>query len=200
MAKVWEVLSIIIISMSIFRLDLIAAENNSSGMVALEIAWINKPPYTIPPTLDPYEVQGIITDLMTNVVHDADDDDDECDEIAYSLLKDSTNETASEFQMIKLMRENEVQIVFPIFEPPSNRKYSDFHFLKIGRYPGSEYITTQNESNAFSTIVDEVLKSWPLLVLTLVLAAIAGIIMWALVGSVCRYWPSFLSPEKEINK
>ena len=185
MEKIWEVLSTIIFSMGIFRLDLIAAENDSSGMIPLEIAWINKPPYTIPPTPDSYKVSGIIMDLMTYWM---DDDAYEC------LDKNNTRETTSEFRMIKLLRKNEVQIAFPIFEPPSNRQYSDFHFLKIGRYPGSEYITTQDEINAFSTIVDEVLKSWSLFALTLVLAAIAGIIMWALVGIVFRYWPRFLSP------
>ena len=199
MEKIWEVLSTIIISMGIFRLDLIAAENDSSGMIPLEIAWINKPPYTIPPTPDSYKVSGIIMDLMTDEMDDdatdeMDDDAYECYEVAYSLVKNNTRETTSEFRMIKLLRKNEVQIAFPIFEPPSNRQYSDFHFLKIGRYPGSEYITTQDEINAFSTIVDEVLKSWSLFALTLVLAAIAGIIMWALVGIVFRYWPRFLSP------
>ena len=191
MEKIWEVLSTIIISMGIFRLDLMAAENDSSGMIPLEIAWISKPPYTIPPTPYSCKLRGIIMDLMTDMMKE---DDDECEEVANSLLINNANETASEFQMIKLMRENEVQIAFPIFGPLSNRQYSDFHFLKIGRYPGSEYITTQNESNAFRTIVDEVLKSWPLLALTLVLAAIAGIIMWALVGIVFRYWCWFLSP------
>lgn len=199
MEKIWEVLSTIIISMGIFRLDLIAAENDSSGMIPLEIAWINKPPYTILLTSDCYKVSGIIMDPMTdvrdeNATDEMDDDAFECPEVACCLVKNNTHETASEFQMVELMRLKKVQIAFPIFESPSNPQYSNFNFREIGHYPGSEYITTQDEFNAFRTIVDEVLKSWPLFALTLVLAAIAGIIMWALVGIVFRYWAWFLSP------
>ena len=182
MEKRWEVLLTIIFWMGLFGLDRgTAAEDGSSGMIPLKIAWINKPPYTIPPTPDSHEVRGIIRKVM-----------DDCDAIEPSFTNYS-NGNASEYEMIKLLRENKVQIALPIFKHPSSRQYSEFEFVRIGPYPGSEYITTEDEINAFSAVVDEVLKSWPWLAVTLVLAAVAGIIMWALVSFAFRYWSWFLS-------
>ena len=88
----------------------------------------------------------------------------------------------SEFRMVELLRQNKVHIALPIFEKIPNRQYSEFPFFKLDDYPGTEYITNESQDSVLSVALDSVLESWPLLAATLVLTAIAGVIMWSLVG------------------
>ena len=82
--------------------------------------------------------------------------------------------------MIEILRQNKVHVVGPIFDS-TNRRYGEFHFFKITDFPGTEFITSEDETNKLSLVLDAVLKSWSLFAVTLILTAIAGIIMWALV-------------------
>ena len=82
--------------------------------------------------------------------------------------------------MIELLRQNEVHVAAPIFES-TNRLYNEFSFFNLIDYPGSEYITGEHETDKVKRVLHEVLKSWPLFAVTLILTAIAGVIMWALV-------------------
>jgi len=94
-------------------------------------------------------------------------------------------EADSEFHMIELLRKNKVHLAGPIFES-TNRRYGEFSFIKITDYPGSEFITGESETNKLNLVLGAVLKSWSLFAVTLILTAIAGIIMWALVSfSLC---------------
>ena len=91
-----------------------------------------------------------------------------------------TFRTDSEFHMIELLRQKEVHVAAPIFEP-TNRWYDEFSFFKITDYPGSEFIKSDDQTNKLSLVLDAVLKSWSLFAVTLILTAIAGVTMWALV-------------------
>ena len=93
-----------------------------------------------------------------------------------------TLEMENEFAMLELLRQNKVHIALPIFEHPSNRRYPEFLFFKLHDYPGTEYITVQDDCSTLTVVLDSVIKAWLLLAVTMVLTAIAGIIMWALVG------------------
>lgn len=153
-----------------------AAEGSSDDMDSevLSLAWIEKPPYATSPkndTLD-NEVIGMIFEVLL-------DDCGEGEGIEYQQFKFD-----SEFTMINFLRQNKVHIALPIFENPDDRRYSEFPFVKVDGYPGTEYITTDDKTKVLSVVMDAVKKSWPLLALTLVLTAIAGVIMWALVSNV----------------
>lgn len=100
----------------------------------------------------------------------------------YTEIKLLAQKTSSEFEMIEFLRQNNAQIAVPVFDSEINRRYSNFNFYKLHSYPGSEFIILQDETDTLDIVLDEVLKSWPLLVITLVLTAIAGVIMWVLVG------------------
>ena len=142
----------------------------------LTIAWIEKPPYTAPPTngsLDD-EAHGMIRDILVRFITI------ECGYYAGVNYQVKTFRADSEFHMIELLRQNKVHVACPIFEP-TNRRYDEFSFFKITDYPGSEYITSEDESNKLGLVLDAVLKSWSLFAVTLILTAIAGVIMWALV-------------------
>ena len=138
----------------------------------LTIAWIEKPPYTTSPangSLDS-EVHGVIRDVMLPYITL------DCG-IFYKL---KTFRADSEFHMIELLRQNKVHVVGPVFES-TNRRYKEFSFIKITEYPGSEFITSEDEGNKLTLVLGAVLKSWSLFAVTLILTAIAGVIMWALV-------------------
>ena len=162
-----------------------AAEGNSSKkehlLKPLIFAWIEKPPYATAPNNGSSDnlAQGMIRDALMRYIWV------ECGlhalpkSIVYEV---NTLKVESEFRMIELLRQNIVHIALPIFEDPSDRQYPEFPFLKLHDYPGTEYITTEDKASALSVVLDSVLKAWPLLAITIVLTAIAGVIMWALVS------------------
>ena len=162
-----------------------AADSDSSGEgeeeehhVPLVLGWIEKPPYATPPTngsLD-NEVQGMIRDAISPYILG------ECGRDRWIEYQVATKKFESEFEMIELLRQNKVHVALPIFENPENRKYIDLLFFKLDDYQGTEFITTEDDTTALTVVMDSVLKSWPLLAVLLVLTAIAGIIMWALVS------------------
>ena len=190
MMSAWfRVLSVIIISA--IQLQTISATGNKSKhddqngdkedvkhwpVLDLTIAWIEKPPYTTSPTNESLddEVHGMIRDVLLRYITI------ECGYYADVNYHVKTFGAESEFHMIELLRQNKVHIACPIFEP-TNRRYNDLSFLKLTDYPGSEFITSDNEANKLSLVLDAVLKSWSLFAVTLILTAIAGVIMWALV-------------------
>lgn len=164
-----------------------AAESNSSEsddeddevtVQPLTLAWIEKPPYIT--SLEDGSLnklpRGLIPEaIMQHITI-------ECGrnrKIAYNV---NILRPGSEFGMIELLRQNKVHIAAPVFEPTNDRKYSEFSFLKLDDYPGTDYITVTDEIYALRVMLDAVKKSWPLLAVTLLFTAIAGIIMWALVG------------------
>ena len=164
-----------------------AAENGSSEQghdpykVPLVLGWIEKPPYAVSPTNESLdnEVHGLIRDAVLWYIIE------ECEPIGLEYQA-STRKFESEFELLQQLRQNIVHIALPIFEDVNNRKYSEFTFFKLDDYPGTEFITTEDDTTTLTVVMDSVLKSWPLLAVTLVLTAIAGIIMWALVSG-CVY-------------
>ena len=145
----------------------------------LIFAWIEKPPYVTPPSngsLD-NEAQGMIRDALLRHITV------ECGYHTKNEYKLGTWKVGSEFGMIELLRQNKAHVAVPIFEQPTNRRYSELPFFKLGDYPGTEYLTIEGKQSALSVVLEAVLKSWPLLAVTLVLTAIAGVIMWALVST-----------------
>lgn len=57
-----------------------------------------------------------------------------------------------------------------------------FYFLPMVDQPGVAFLIVGDEPGASAKVIfDSILQGWPILVLTVVLAALAGIIMWMLV-------------------
>ena len=165
-----------------------AAENVSSEQghdpyeVPLVLGWIEKPPYAVLPTNESLDnaVHGLIRDAVVRYILK------ECEYPSGLEYQAFTRKFESEFELLQQLRQDIVHIALPIFEDANNRKYSEFIFFKLDDYPGTEFITTEDDTTTLTVVMDSVLKSWPLLAVTLVLTAIAGIIMWALVSG-CVY-------------
>ena len=156
-----------------------AAENEHMEEVPLVFGWIEKPPYAVPRTNESLdnEAHGLIRDAVLRYIVV------ECGLYAFKLEYEvSTRKFENEFELLEQLRQNIVHIALPIFQDANNHKYSEFTFFKLDDYPGTEFIITEDDTTALTVVMDSVLKSWPLLAVTLVLTAIAGIIMWALVS------------------
>lgn len=158
----------------------VATRSNFSRRTVIS-AWIPRAPYVIPPDNESVDndVQGMIRDALLRYIMV------ECGQLLWPEPKEYlivTKNAGSEIKMLELLRQNKVHIAMPISEHPINRRYKEFPFFKVDDYPGTEYITTDEDYKPLAVVLKAVLKSWPLFAVTLVLTAIAGIILWALVG------------------
>ncbi|KAL9964498.1 hypothetical protein ACROYT_G028149 [Oculina patagonica] len=205
MVNWFKVLSAVVIGLNVIQLRLSSATGNSSTLgnddkdewdeydlkrKNLTVAWIEKPPYTTAPqngSLD-NEVHGMIRDVLLRYITM------ECGYYTGVEYYPKTLRAGSEFGMIELLRQNKVHLAVPLFEP-INRRYSEFPFFKLVDYPGTDFITTDDETNGLKVVLEAVLKSWPLFAVTLILTAIAGVIVWAL----DTYWNSEEFPRSFVK-
>ena len=143
----------------------------------LSVAWIERPPYTASPVNGSVdnEVQGLIRNAIFRYIFY------ECSYRDGLRYEPETKRVDSEFQMIELLSQNKVHLAIPISEP-INRRYSEFPFVELVEYPGTDFISTEEETRGLNVVLDAVLESWPLFAITLILTATAGVIMWALVS------------------
>ena len=186
MATWFKLLLALLIGLVAFKFRVTSAKSNSpesdddddNGKENLTIAWIYKPPYmkgSDNSSLD-NQAQGIVRDAVLKYIQL------NCGAALGNYYEIKTLRADSESGMIQLLKQNKVHLAIPIFEEQNNQKYSEFIFFKLLDYPGTEYITmTNDENDALDVVFDSVLKSWPLLAVTMIFTAIAGIIMWALV-------------------
>lgn len=156
------------------QVDTSCKQEQMSASKPLIFAWMEKPPYAISPGNGSRnrDVRGIILDALM---------------APRNIWRNYTHRrylnVNHEFEMIDLLRQNKAHVAFPIFEQAPNRQYREFPFVKLDDYPGTEYITKVDDDRVLNVVLNSVLKSWPLFAVTLVLTAIAGIIMWCLVGN-----------------
>ena len=189
MATWFKLLLALFIGLVAFKFRVTSARSNSSESddnddhakeENLTIAWIYKPPYIRGPdnsSLD-NQAHGIVRDATLRHIQW------DCSGFSGNPhYKIKTLKVDSESHMIQLLKQNKVHLAIPIFQQQDNQKYSEFTFFKLLDYPGTEYITLADDENndALDVVFDSVLKSWPLLAVTMIFTAIAGIIMWALV-------------------
>ena len=186
MGKWFTVLSVVVIALGAVQFQPISANGNSSipgdedeenaENYHLTAAWLETPPYTTSPpkgSID-NETHGMFRDALFRYIYD-------CGSNYKINYRVKTFRVDSEFGMIELLRQNKVHLAAPVFEPV-NRRYSEFPFLKLVDYPGTDFIRTEDETKGINVVLDAVLKSWPLFAVTLILTAIAGVIVWALVS------------------
>ena len=194
MSKWLQVLSTAVIGVCVFYFQTTVATNNSSiyannnslseaentnqTVTFLTMAWVLNPPYVIPTNGSLIEDEGMLRDALLRYVTV------ECGYyrtpgISYYVIGLQAH---SELEMIELLRTNKADTAGPIFETSDSRRYNEFPFFKIGDYPGTDFFTTKDQTNPIRVVLDAIKKSWPLLALTLITMAIAGVIMWALVS------------------
>ena len=173
--------------------------NINQTVTALRVAWIFDPPYTIPVNGTLIQDSGMIRDALLRYITV------ECGyfqkpPISFQVIGLQAN---SEFDMLEMLRANKADMAVPIFETPDSRRYNEFLFFKLGDYPGTDFITTEDQENPIRVVFKGIMKSWPLLAVALIDMAIAGVIMWALVSLLkevnCQYpWRVRLSVNSDL--
>ena len=193
MGQWFTVASVVFIALGTVQFRAILANGNSSttgndtvvidgkiyDLKDLFLAWIEKPPYTTSASNESLDnkAQGLIRDVLFQYIFR------QCGYDYRVRFNPKTIRVDTEFRMIELLSQNRVHLAAPVFEP-INRQYSEFPFVKLVDYPGTDFITIEDETKGINIVLDAILKSWPLFVVTLILTAIAGVIMWALVSFV----------------
>ena len=87
--------------------------------------------------------------------------------------------------LIRLVQEGKAHVGLPVVldnfgENTASTKGT--HIVKVLDHPGIEFIaSSKTNKQALSVILIAVLQAWPLLLITMLLTAIAGVIVWALV-------------------
>ena len=98
-------------------------------------------------------------------------------EVGYDKIK----KVANEREMLFHLWRNKSNIGFPIVSQPSAKKNKGHRFLPLISYPNLVFLTVEKELDPGSVVVKAVLKSWTLLVIPVLMAALAGVIAWSLV-------------------
>ena len=213
MAYLFNIFAFVVIGIAGSHFRGTSAEANSSTrhwrkkpihQLNLTVAWIERPPYLNSPSNESIEdeVAGLFRDVVLKYLISECDYTDENYKYIYNVR---TKKAQSEFEMIELLRQDEAHIAAPIFKQQHDDHYSEFLFFKVLNYPGTEYITTaEEETRAIIVVFNSLLKSWPLLAFTLILTAIAGIIIWVLVSItlllILRFLPTSYPHKCESKK
>lgn len=78
---------------------------------------------------------------------------------------------------------NGTVISFPVYGDMKDTTYQNYPYIPVVEAPGVVFImTNEDPSNAAKAVMDAVFQGWPVLVLTLLMASLSGIIIWALVS------------------
>lgn len=141
----------------------------------VKIAWTEKPPYTIKlngsTTGKP---DGLLKKTVWHFVelgcgrYDVHIEDVEVDNMA---------------TVKSLVHEGKAHIGLPFFKDNfgNYEGYEGLMVMPVLEHPGLEFISTRQDPNGLFIILKAVVQCWPLLVVTMLLTAIAGVIVWALV-------------------
>ena len=95
-----------------------------------------------------------------------------------------------------VVEEGKAQIGLPFFKDnfANNVGYEGLMVMPVLKHPGLDFITAQQDPNGLGITLKAVFHCWPLLLVTMLLTAIAGIIVWALVS--CCFFLTFLFCQK----
>ncbi|XP_057304472.1 uncharacterized protein LOC130641614 [Hydractinia symbiolongicarpus] len=139
----------------------------------MKVNWWNIPPYAYKKKPVDIKVTGIFKTIVEKLVRDC---CGSCVEFDYNT------EAASNSEILKSqIGENQSVLAFPIYGSMTNVKFQNQPYFPVVESPGVIYIQgTADSSNAATAVMEAVLQGWPVLVLTLIMAALSGIVMWAL--------------------
>ena len=119
-----------------------------------------------------------------------------CSEILASIIKISLILLIS-YKKTLLRKHNHVfalNLSFPVYGWKWQEYYSaDYRYIPLVESPGVAFIIIGKEGVSPSQrLVNEVFATWPYMVITTLLAALAGIVMWFLVSNNLRHVVKFI--------
>ena len=162
----------------IFQVQLSFGVSNESESLCppvLPVTWLEMPPYSIRPSGDSANLQGLFKGTLLNYVKAL------CCDFASELKQ---TRVSHEDEITRKLQDQEALIGLPVISTKGREsiKYRELNFTSLVEYPGADFITRADVKNPGTVVTLTVLKSWPLLVVTTIMMAIAGIVVWALVS------------------
>ncbi|XP_065052402.1 uncharacterized protein LOC135681732 [Rhopilema esculentum] len=153
-----------------------AAENCTTKRKAcqksIHVSYWNIPPYIKAPTTAGLSPTGIFPNILSKLLQEC---CGKCAQIEYKKIVNNSEDLKAE------LSGNSTMIAMPIYGSMTDVKYHNKPYFPLVESPGVIYIQKVQESgNAAKAVMEAVLQGWPVLVLTLIMAALSGIVMWAL--------------------
>ena len=93
------------------------------------------------------------------------------------ILTEGENET----DVLNHLENKKAQFAFPVVSSSKESMYRGYKYLPLLPYPSTVFLVKEKPPG--DIMFNAVLKAWPLLVVTLLLTAIAGVITWGLVST-----------------
>lgn len=155
------------------------AQQNHTGSrkidLVLKIAWMEKPPYTLSfSKSNGSKPSGLLGQTVWHFIELG------CDRFNIRIEPIEVHSVAT---LTRLVKEGEVQVGLPIFMNifEGNEEYKETLSIKVLDHPGLEFITAGRRLGTTGLVIKAVVSALPMLLITMLLTAIAGVIVWALV-------------------
>lgn len=137
----------------------------------LRVSWWKIPPY-IDRKLPTSTPVGIFPTIVKTLVQEC---CGKCVELDYKTPVNNSEDLKEE------LNKNDTFLSFPIYGLMTETKYKNLPYFPLIESPGLIYLEKKEDpANAAQAVMSAVLQGWPVLVLTLIMAALSGIVMWAL--------------------
>jgi len=156
---------------------------NNRCPMSLKIDWWQIPPYIYKDEND--EVKGIFPDILKRLVEECCDKDPEqnnqgsvqsCVKLNYSKVPSNDSEVVK-----KQINMNGTLMSMPIYGDMKEVSFQNRPFYPVVESPGVVFIVKKEDSSsAAQAVMEAVFQGWPVLLLTLIMAALSGIVIWAL--------------------
>lgn len=160
-----------------------AAQVKSRCPLSIKIDWWEIPPY-IYHDQDGL-VSGIFPQVLKRLVEECCDKDPaenkqesvpSCVKLNYSAVPSNDSEVVK-----KHINMNGTLMSLPIYGDMKDVSFQSYPFYPVVESPGVVFIVKKEDSsNAAQAVMEAVFQGWPVLLLTLIMAALSGIVIWAL--------------------
>ena len=140
----------------------------SAAQEYMKMAWLEKPPYTTRRPNAEGRFNGILYDVLRTKLH-------YCGSFESVRVNDEST-------LVARLKNGQAQLAGPVVAKGIDPiRYNGEYFLALLDYPGADFLTKPGTKEFAKVVTETILDSWPLLALSIILTAIAGIVTWALV-------------------
>ncbi|KAK3750413.1 hypothetical protein QZH41_016975, partial [Actinostola sp. cb2023] len=138
----------------------------------IPISWWETPPYIFKKT-GKREVEGIFEEVLKKLFGHC---CGECINLSYNTQPFNDSE-----EVKKNIGSNGTLVSLTVYGDMKETRFQKYPFYPVVESPGVVFIVKKEDSSAAATaVMKAVFQGWPVLLLTLIMAALSGIIIWAL--------------------
>ena len=137
--------------------------------------WWSIPPYIYAVKDSQGQVGGIFPEILSKLIGHC---CGPCSKINYTAQPLNDSEAVKDH-----IDQNGTHLSLPIYGVMKDTTFQEYPFYPVVESPGVVFITKKEDAeNSANAVMSAVFQGWPVLVLTLIMAALSGIIVWALVS------------------